>query len=292
MSTNFSYFRSYFAFTLASEHHKFYMKLRHCYVSVKELSQDMNMPLSTNNFTKNDGLTVKSKNIEINQTDYDGLPLTAKNIKKLDKQNVKISTANRMRNITKSMLNDNKLLKIKNSILKRSKSSPGIRNDVLSIESNSVEEFQNKENELPNKERILGFSSVAQQDSVKLVSPNRNRVKMGTRAFSAHFLNKSYDNIYDRSIDAMSFEECIDNAEKNQSRQLINADGDNNLDTSDDELTGSSHSSEKHSAKLLEGYKTSDAYVIRKYTHINNISRYFSNTKTFQTIHSFAINII
>lgn len=267
-------FRSYFAFTLASEHHKFYMKLRHCYVSVKELSQDMNLPLSTNKLTKHDGIIEKSKNIEITQADYDGLPLTAKNIKKLDKQNIKISAANRMRNITKSMLNDNKLLKIKNSILKRSKSSPGIRNDVLSIETNSVEEYQNKENELPDKDRIFGISIVA-QDSVKLVSPNRNRVKMGTRAFSAHFLNKSYDNIYDRSIDVMDFDDCKDNGNKNISivhRQLFNTDVGSNLsdkDTSDDERSSIStlHSSGKHSEKLLAGYKPSDAYVIRKYIH-------------------------
>lgn len=257
----FTHFRSYFAFTLASEHHKFYMKLSHCYDSVKELSQHMNIPLSSNNLTKHEGVIEKSKNIEITKDDYDGLPLTAKNIKKLDKQNIRISAANRMRNITKSMLNDKKLLKIKNSILKRSKSSPGIRNDVLSIETNSVEEYQNKENELPNKELILSISSVA-QDAVKLVSPNRNRVKMGTRVFSAHFLNKSYDNIYDRSID---YDEYKDNGKRNISvtnRKLFNGDGGSNLldkDSSDDVLTmrsssiSSLHSSEKH------------CYVIRKY---------------------------
>lgn len=134
------------------------------------------------------------------------------------------------RTFKKSMLNDNRLLKLRDKFLKRSKSSAG----TLSVEKatasasssappsadiGTIEEHQNKENECPAKMTSSSLSCSTTSSSLSapstptkrqsdaqhaaasttkwISSPSRNRVLMGTRAISKTLLNKSLDNVYD-----------------------------------------------------------------------------------------------
>jgi hypothetical protein len=197
----FFYFRSYFAFTLASEHHKFYMKLRNSFVSIKALSEELNMPINVP--TKGN-----PKKIEVKDQDPIVDQISHKSVDKIDKL-VKISGL-RVRNLKKSMLNDGRLMKLREKFLRRSKSSVSDLNTMgrglsmhnLSNESqnhgmhkseiqlHSKEESQNKENEHP---RTAVPESPKQNNSTM----QRNKVKMGTRVISSQLLNRSYDNIFD-----------------------------------------------------------------------------------------------
>lgn len=181
------------------------MKLRNSYISLKILARDLNIPLTVSNGKLT---SVKNKKIEIYPGDYE-IDVGASNNKFEDEiVEKKPTNQSRVRNLKKSMLNDNKLIKLRNKFLKRSKSSTGLREEKSSIDTHlsdrqeTLEENQNKENECPRLE-LTG-------DQSKMLSPNRNRVKMGTRVFSAQFLNKSYDNIYDNAMDLCQFEEGLD----------------------------------------------------------------------------------
>ncbi|XP_055617175.1 uncharacterized protein LOC129762698 isoform X2 [Toxorhynchites rutilus septentrionalis] len=206
--------KSYFAFNLASEHHKFYMKLRNSFVSIKALSSELNIPICEPPSARN-----AEKPNKLNVADVDDkAAFDAKHVDKIDKP-LK-TTALRVRNLKKSMLNDNRLAKLRQKFLiKRSKSSvegPPPSSSSSSALNQSVEianqQNQNKENENPAYgEGVVSAPSpvppvaypaspeigMSPDDSPKTHSINRNRVKMGTRVFSAQFLNKSFDNLYD-----------------------------------------------------------------------------------------------
>lgn len=275
--------RSYFAFSLASEHHKFYMKLRDSFISLKHISNELNIPLAAINLNTND-----SKRSDIIPSDYEPDKKDA-NADQVIHENVKIidkttkTAGMRVRNLKKSMLNDNKLTKLRNKFLKRSKSSAGIcpknMDPNAKFECNSKEECQNKENEHPKD--LMEDNNTPP----KVMSPNRNRVKMGTRVFSSQFLNKSFDNIYDNAMDVYRIDDIGDSHQslsyiKNKQNQLdkcdvasTNANGQSSSEkgTLDDGLSLKSTSlsslyfSEKMSEKFSESPLPSEAYVIRKY---------------------------
>lgn len=284
------------------------MQLRDSYISIKHISNELNIPLTARNGS--------AKTSEIFPSDYesstdkDSSPKSAiddKNIKIIDKQTR--STGLRVRNLKKSMLNDNKLIKLRNKLLKRSKSTVGISSSdtnrsASSNEGCSKEENQNKENEFPKTETI-GSSAclLTQQQSnqqqqqqhdqqqqqqqvspAKLMSPNRNRVKMGTRVFSSHFLNKSFDNIYDTAIDIYQFDDdlldgerlrnssgsAVQPSESGKSDVSRNSDARNILNNTIDGLSlkSGSLSSLYYSEKMSEHFSgsplPSEAYIIRK----------------------------
>ncbi|EAT36558.1 AAEL011364-PA [Aedes aegypti] len=192
--------KSFFAFNLASEHHKFYMKLRNSFVSIKALSNELNILISEPTRVGPSPVTVDPSKPQLNVADVDEkAAFDAKHVDKIDKP-VK-STGLRVRNLKKSMLNDNRLAKLRQKFLiKRSKSS--VEGPVPAL-NQSVEianqQNQNKENENPDP---VGTSGVSMSPDCSPKTPhsvNRNRVKMGTRVFSAQFLNKSYDNLYEQA---------------------------------------------------------------------------------------------
>lgn len=317
--------RSYFAFNLASAHHKFYMQLRDSFISIKHISNELNIPLISIR-----GGSVKASDIFPSDyetpTDKDSSPNGAiddKNIKIIDKQTR--STGLRVRNLKKSMLNDNKLIKLRNKLLKRSKSTVGISsNDTNRVGgtnvSGSKEENQNKENELPKTNSMdpLSFLETMkpqlqeqqpQQQPVsptKLMSPNRNRVKMGTRVFSSHFLNKSFDNIYDTAIDIYQFDDdLLDShrlrngagsvgqpSESGKSDVSPDSDARHSQNTTVDGLSlkSGSLSSLYYSEKMSEHFSgsplPSEAYIIRK-LHIIKKSNTFVDRKFLIHLHRF-----
>uniref|UniRef100_A0A182W498 FERM domain-containing protein n=1 Tax=Anopheles minimus TaxID=112268 RepID=A0A182W498_9DIPT len=241
--------KSYFAFNLASEHHKFYMKLRNSFISIKTLASELNIPIEQQ---QNSGTTMlgldedgrKKRTVsELMDGNHRPSPdpagFDAKNIEKIDKPFK--TTGLRVRNLKKSMLNDNRLARLRQRfLLKRSKStvepgSAGTSALNLTVEITN-QQNQNKENENPflgggdseavDGEGILtvaspGSTELTQSgtlrshqsgsspsygyDQSQLLSPedspktthsmNRNKVKMGTKVFSAQFLNKSFDNL-------------------------------------------------------------------------------------------------
>lgn len=182
--------KSYFAFNLASEHHKFYLKLRNSFVSLRALADELNLSLEEDK--KQD---LGRRLVTDREESSSSYTIAAANIDKIDKP-LK-STGLRVRNLKKSMLNDNRLIKLKQKFLRRTKSSAAT---TVTHSSSFVEddaEKQNKENEHPR--------SVSNASDLDISGKMRNKVKMGTRAFSAQFLNKSFDNIHNTSIDSGRF---------------------------------------------------------------------------------------
>jgi tyrosine-protein phosphatase non-receptor type 13 len=177
------------------------MKLRNSFVSIKALSEELNIPLQA---------PTKSNPKKIEVKDQDPIPdqLSHKSVDKIDKL-VKISGL-RVRNLKKSMLNDGRLMRLREKFLRRSKSSVSDLNTMgrglslhnlstegqqremhrSEIQLHSKEESQNKENEHP---RGAVPESPLQNNSTM----QRNKVKMGTRVISSQLLNRSYDNIFD-----------------------------------------------------------------------------------------------
>lgn len=220
-SFGFSSFRSYLSFHLASEHHKFYMKLRDSIISIQHISNELNIPISlgqcatkTNDIFPSDYEMSRTENLVTEP--HPSHTITENNIKIIDKC-TKTAGA-RARNLKKSMLNDNKLMRLRDKLLRRSKSTVGLSTknptdltEIQAIDGNTKEEHQNKENEQPkprcNYENVETIAQIAP----KIMSPNRNRVKMGTRVFSSQFLNKSLDNIYDNAMSVYDSEADIDN---------------------------------------------------------------------------------
>lgn len=221
-------FRSYLSFHLASEHHKFYMKLRDSIISIQHISSELNIPISSAQCTTK-ATDIFPSDYEMTRTEKLAAAATAasaatesstssspkqhqqpnnntfaeNNIKLIDKC-TKTSSGVRARNVKKYMLN---------RLLRRSKSTVGLStkkdgqefatNHSGGSDGNSKEEHQNKENEQPKFNRI-NYENVEKiacaHTPPKIMSPNRNRVKMGTRVFSSQFLNKSLDNIYDNAM--------------------------------------------------------------------------------------------
>lgn len=284
----FTYFnyRSYFAFTLASEHHKFYMKLRNSFTSLKILSQDMNLPLTTPavalpiEICPGGFETTPTRRCLVSdpvQAQCDPFELPTK------KPTIAKSTSTRVKNLKKSMLNDNRLLKLRDKILKRSKSSAGLLTNKTSA-NNSLESNPNKENELPQKpetKSIASPTSSTDAERSRMLSPHRTRVKMGTRAFaSKQFPNKSCDNIYDTVQSVVELDESPVEKSQNRSNGRWTAnknrsfysdietseedDGEMSLkSTSLSSLYGNERASEKMCAESGGG---TEAYVIREST--------------------------
>lgn len=142
------------------------MKLRNSFVSIKAIADELNIPLNDESFVQ--------PNINI----------------KIDKP-MKISGL-RVRNLKKSMLNDNRLLKLKDRFIRRSKST--VCDFKRSIEENTNENNQNKENERPIFPSMVDLT-------IKSPTVTRNKVKMGTRVFSASYLNKSFDSLNDNQLE-------------------------------------------------------------------------------------------
>lgn len=182
------------------------MKLRNSFVSLKSLSEELNIPLVCTPKAS----PTESRKVNVHSLDYEQnreleeANFHVKNIERIDKP-VK-SSGLRVRNLKKSMLNDNRLMKLRQRFLKRSKST-ATDIGIIKVEDDkiSLEENQNKENERPG--HTAAASSVSTLDSSpKVHSMNRNKVKMGTRVFSPQFLNKSFDNIYDNPIEISRFD--------------------------------------------------------------------------------------
>lgn len=221
--------RSYLSFHLASEHHKFYMKLRDSIISIQHISSELNIPISSvqcttkatdifpsdYEMTRTEKLaaaaTGSSTTSSPKQQQPSNTTFAENNIKLIDKCS-KTSAGIRARNVKKSMLN---------RLLRRSKSTVGLSSkkdgqeyatNHSSGDCNSKEEHQNKENEQPKSNRI-NYESVDKITLTppKIMSPNRNRVKMGTRVFSSQFLNKSLDNIYDNAMSVYDLDADFDN---------------------------------------------------------------------------------
>lgn len=143
------------------------MKLRNSFVSIKSIADELNVPLT------DEGFAQPNVNIKIDKpTKTSGL---------------------RVRNLKKSMLNDNRLLKLKDRFIRRSKST--VCDFKRTIEDNVNENNQNKENERP----VYGNFPSMIDLSVKSPTVIRNKVKMGTRVFSASYLNKSFDSLNDNT---------------------------------------------------------------------------------------------
>lgn len=220
----FIFCRSYFAFNLASEHHKFYMKLRDSFISIQHISNELNIPLAS--------IECATRSADIFPSDYEltnngQVPAdpNAPHEKTIIDSNIKIidkaTKANgmRVRNLKKSMLNDNKLLRLRDKLLRRSKSTVSLSvrpehhttNAPPSLDGDTKEEHQNKENEQPNRYNTIDYRAQMPPTPTKITSPNRNLVKMGTRVFSSQLLNKSYDNIFDSAgIDVYHFDDDFD----------------------------------------------------------------------------------
>lgn len=134
------------------------MKFRNSFASIKSIADEMNLPLSHENFVP-------------------------PNMLKIDKTS---KTGMRVRNLKKSMLNDNRLLKLRDRFIKRSKSN--VADFKRTFEENCNDNNINKENERPMFPSMMDLS-------VKSPTLTRNKVKMGTRVFSASYLNKSFDSL-------------------------------------------------------------------------------------------------
>lgn len=189
--------KSYLAFSLASEHHKFYMKLRNSFLSIKTLSDEFNIPLQITHADTNFDAILSSptemceNSLKVCESFSKSEPILS-NPKQSSKPKI-------VRSLKKSMLNDNKLLKLKEKFLKRSKSLAEIKPVVNNVATtHTKEENQNKENECPHV--------IVVEPQPKPYTLSRNKVKMGTRVFSTQFLNKSVDNIYASPIDLYSID--------------------------------------------------------------------------------------
>lgn len=204
------------------------MKLRDSFISIQHISNELNVPLTTpDSDTKTTDIfpsdyemseKEKLKSPQHQQQNHQDTIIADNNIKIIDKATKASGT--RVRNLKKSMLNDNKLIRLRNKLLRRSKSSVGLSmkkdNADYHVDGtsggDSKEEYQNKENELPKQNANIEQMHLAQQtQNTKIMSPNRNRVKMGTRVFSSQFLNKSFDNIYDNAMNVYHFDDEFDN---------------------------------------------------------------------------------
>lgn len=223
------------------------MKLRDSIISIQYISNELNIPLALS--------CVKS---DIFPSDYEAAaPGERTDIKTIDKRK-------------KSLLGENKILRLRDKLLRRSKSIVGMPK-FQQPDDATKEEHQNKENEQPRVELSL--------------SPSRNRVKMGTRVFSSQFLNKSLDNIYSNAITAYStdFDNKFTVSYKLHKSRAECSDG-NTTDSSftrkysnDDKSTtdvdrmslkssslSSTHCSDRAAEMIGHSSPGTDAYVIRK----------------------------
>lgn len=215
------------------------MKLRDSFISIQHIANELNMPLLMGqNTVKNNAIfpgdyEMSKADKSLADAAQQEATVTENNIKIIDKH---IKTAGaRARNLKKSMLNDNKLIRLRNKLLRRSKSTVAIscqqehskqkqqqqQQQQHCDNGNSKEEYQNKENEQPKHRMnfIENFDTIVQPPP-KIMSPNRNRVKMGTRVFSSQFLNKSLDNIYDNAMSVYHSDADFDNSTNMENKSV------------------------------------------------------------------------
>lgn len=156
------------------------MKLRNSFVSLKEISNEFN-------------ISVRTGPCPLPSTEVDSIHGSTRDHDRL--------SGSRFNQIKKSMLNENKLGKLRRKFLKRSKSVM----ELSSVGADGVKEEDFKENLNP-------LSPAKAASSVPNNSQTRNKVKMGTRAFSSQqFLNRSFDNICDNAINLARVEGDRDN---------------------------------------------------------------------------------
>lgn len=208
------------------------MKLRDSFISIQHISNELNIPLTspdsdakaTDIFPSDYESSDKEKSLSTSPQHQETI-IMDNNIKIIDKATKASGT--RVRNLKKSMLNDNKLIRLRDKLLRRSKSSAGLvmkKDQDFRMGGDSKEEYQNKENELPkqcqNSEPLQVIPS-----QIKVMSPtSRNRVKMGTRVFSSQFLNKSFDNIYDNAMSVYHYDDEFDH-DVIQEKSILNYSG-------------------------------------------------------------------
>lgn len=264
---NFFISRSYFAFHLASEHHRFYMKLRNSFISLKALSSELNYPLNAATVVPTSNQRHIDQSSPIDRLQQQQQPQNCVNADEpspVESSNKNDKTGqSRVGKLKKSMLNDNRLLKLRNKFLKRSKSSVTKEERIcLHPNGQSKEENQNKENECPK---------IEMKSQNLLLSPNRNRVKMGTRVFSAQFLNKSFDNVSDSNgFNAYRFDsnDCLDQDICPNGKTCTFGKCDKDISDDGMSMTSTSLSSLYYSEKMSEKFSPSplptEAYVIRK----------------------------
>ena len=207
--------RSYFAFCLASDHHHFYMKLRNSFVSLREISNEFNIDIQPPRNIESSSCSSTRESEDSAEAPASLTNSVATNnsaeVGKVEK------AAKRMKNLKKSMLNDNKLGKLRQKFLKRSKSvmelstmnseevvvaaakpTPLVEMPVTTTNDNYKENL--------NPEHFAALSPPPPQPNTN--SMNRNKVKMGTRVFSSQqFLNRSYDNICDNAFNIAKLQE-------------------------------------------------------------------------------------
>lgn len=258
------------------------MKLRDSFISIQHISNELNIPLAS--------IECATRSNEIFPSDYEmtdngKIPVESdmphektiidSNIKIIDKT-TKTSKGNgmRVRNLKKSMLNDNKLLRLRDKLLRRSKSTVGLSvraepsaNASAMHAGDTKEEFQNKENEQPKHNSIDSIRPQMPQTSPKVTSPNRNLVKMGTRVFSSQLLNKSYDNIFDpANMDVYHFDDEYDDDDRIMSaihgkhshgRSKSHCTKRNTIDANDDGTTDSSANGKKYLSSSTDAERLS-----------------------------------
>lgn len=141
-------------------------------MSIKSIADELNLPLT------NETNPISSSELNI----------------KIDKASK--TNGLRVRNLKKSVLNDTRLMKLKDRILRRSKSTVcDLKRNAM--EQNSNDNNLNKEYERPQFPSMIDLS-------VRSPAVTRNKVKMGTRVFSsASQLNKSFESLSENYQDML-----------------------------------------------------------------------------------------
>lgn len=257
------------------------MKLRDSFISIQHISNELNIPLASiecatrsNEIFPSDYEMTDNGKIPVESDTPQEKTIIDSNIKIIDKT-TKANKGNgmRVRNLKKSMLNDNKLLRLRDKLLRRSKSTAGLgvraehsANASAMHAGDTKEEFQNKENEQPKHNSIDSIRSQMPQTSPKITSPNRNLVKMGTRVFSSQLLNKSYDNIFDpANIDVYHFDDDYDDDRIMSATHKKHSHGRcksqctkrNTMDANDDGATDSSANGKKYLSSSTDAERLS-----------------------------------
>lgn len=173
-------FRSYFTFRLASLHHQFFLRLRTEYSSLQTLAQEFGIPLKTMKNESNTLCKLNSNKDDMSQNTQFKISHRTSSISSHE------SEKSRGRTRTKSLK------------ARRSRSATEIRNDAKL----PLEEYQNKENENPQKYfgslnhrdlkngLILDSSSLMGGHTIPSTSSltrehKRQGVLMGTRAIGS-----------------------------------------------------------------------------------------------------------
>lgn len=183
------------AFSLASDHHKFYLKLRNSFVSLREISNEFNIDIGQPSRDSEKSME-NSESASNSQNRKDGAAAASPESSGCSYSDQEKALAPPVGQLKKSsMLHDNKLAKLRQKLLKRSKSITVLSQHLVEDEvaaNRGVDNF--KENLVP--ETFSQSASPATMRHNFNNNYNRNKVKMGTRVFSSQqCLNRSYDNL-------------------------------------------------------------------------------------------------